>query len=350
MNVDRGVLAGLARCCVSCVLGSALVLGSAPWAKAQATDRALAEQLFREGQSLMNAQRYDEACPKLQESQRLDPATGTLLNLAVCHEKQGRLASAWTEYSEVVTLARRDNRPDRLSYAEQRLAAIEPNLSRLTIELSPGVSAADLTIRLDKATVGRPSLGVAIPVDPGQHEVSVSAPAKQSWKTSIDVAAGPTKQTVVIPRLVDAPVQGKPPPSAAAPILAPPGPAAADARHGSWLTPRRMVGLGVGGVGLVGVGVGSYFGLRAISKNDDSNQQGCNGNQCTEDAAALRNDALSAGDTSTIAFIVGGAALAAGVVLVFTDIGASKQANAPVTRARFAATKRGGSFQLEGAW
>jgi hypothetical protein len=350
VNVDAGVVAALARRTVAWFVVAVFVLGHAQAARAQATDRALAEELFREAQSLMGAQRYDEACPKLQESQRLDPATGTLLNLAVCHEKQGRLASAWTEYSEVVTLARRDNRPDRVSYAERRLAAIEPKLSRLRLELAPGVSTTDLTIRLDGADVGLPSLGVAVPVDPGKHDVSASAPGKRPWTTSIEVASRPAQQTVVIPALADAPDQGTAPARSAPHLLVPPGPAAADRRPGRWLTSRRIVGLGIGGLGLVGVGVGSYFGLRAISKNDDSNQEGCEGNQCTEDAAAIRNDAISAGDTSTIAFIVGGAALGAGLVLVFTDIGSSTHARAPVTRARLAATERGGSLQLEGAW
>src|SRR5262245_61366650 len=160
------------------------LLAGAGRAQAQSTDRALAEQLFREGQSLVEAKRFAEACPKFAESQRLDPGTGTLLNLAACHQSQGKLASAWTEYSTVITLATRDNRPDRVSFAEERLKEIEPKLSRLTLELSPAADTPGLVIKLDGAVVGRPALGVAVPVDPGTHNVEANATGKQAWQAT----------------------------------------------------------------------------------------------------------------------------------------------------------------------
>ena len=84
--MDR--LAALATCV-------ALAMTATP-ARADATDeqKALALRLFDEGRSLMAAGKVAEACPKLEESRRLDPLPGTVLNLAVCHEKQGLAASA----------------------------------------------------------------------------------------------------------------------------------------------------------------------------------------------------------------------------------------------------------------
>lgn len=277
-------------------------------AAAQSNDRALAEQLFRNAQDLMRVERYAEACPKLAESQRLDPGTGTLLNLAVCHEREGKLASAWAEYNDVVTLARRDQRADRVQYAEQRIAAIEPKLSRLSIELAPGADVPGLEIRLDGERLGSAALGVAAPADPGQHTVSASAPGKRSWEHKLEIAAGPAQQSVLVPQLADAPQTPSSAPNPGSPA------------HGSASTrnTQRISGYALGALGVVGVGVGSYFGLRAIAKNKQSNEEGCSGNLCTEDAAATRRSAASAGTISTVAFLAGGAALATGVVLLLT--------------------------------
>lgn len=256
----------------------------------------------------MDAGQFSEACPKLAESQRLDPATGTLLNLAVCHEKDGKLASAWTEYSGVVTAARREGRTERVGYAEERIRAIQPQLSRLVIELPKDHDVSGLEILLDATPVGRPALGVALPVDPGEHSVTARAPGKKSWQTTVSIPTGPSSQSIVVPILEDAPA------TASAPQ--------AEAHTGddgaSDGSTQRVVGLGTAALGVVGVGLGSVFGFLAIDKNDQSNQDGCNGNQCSQAGADLRNEARGFGTASTVAFAVGGAALAGGLVLYFT--------------------------------
>src|SRR5258708_3181546 len=91
-----------------------------------ASEGALAEMLYRQGRALIGEGKVSEACPKFAESYRLDAATGTLLNLALCHEIEGKLATAWLEFSRAVALARRDRRHDRVRFAQERLAVIEP--------------------------------------------------------------------------------------------------------------------------------------------------------------------------------------------------------------------------------
>lgn len=296
------------------------LLGISAQAQAQATDRVLAEELFRQGQELMKQERYAEACPKLAESQRLDPGTGTLLNLAVCHEHEGKLATAWTEYSQVVTLARRDNRPDRVEYAEKRIAAIEPRLPRLTVTLSPGSDVPGLVVRLDDAELGRPALGVALPIDPGTHELTATAPGKQPFRTTIHIEPGLSRGSVTVPALLDAPAEAEAREAGAEAGANPststlePVPTTASPRGNA----QRIVGLSMGGLGVVGIGIGAAFGFSAISKFNESNRAGCEGRVCDPDAAKIRNDARAAGNVSTIAFAAGAGLLGAGAILYFT--------------------------------
>lgn len=121
------------------VAAAAIAASAAPPSLAQvpAGNAAMAEALFREGQRLMFEKRYPEACPKLAESHRLDPAGGTLLTLAFCHEAEGRTATAWTEFREAEAVALREGRRDRQAAAREKADALEPRLSRLVIQPAP---------------------------------------------------------------------------------------------------------------------------------------------------------------------------------------------------------------------
>lgn len=196
------------------------------------TRAAVAEALYRQARDLMAAGDYEKACPKFAESQRLDPATGTLLNLASCHEKQGRLASAWLEYSDAAVAARRDQREDRVEYAQSRALSLEPKLSRLTLLLAADADEPELSIELDGASVGRAVVGAPTPVDAGTHTVRASAPGKKSWSQSILIGAEAAQQSLTIPKLElappDAAATPATPPSAAVTAPGPSAPATND--------------------------------------------------------------------------------------------------------------------------
>src|SRR5882672_9523038 len=119
--------------------------------RAHAADAgAQAQTLFDEGKRLMDAEDYAAACPKLAESQRLDPGNGTLARLATCHEKQGLTATAWSEFAELLTSAQRAGQADRERFARQRIAILEPHLSRLTIIVPADVATtAGLVVQRD---------------------------------------------------------------------------------------------------------------------------------------------------------------------------------------------------------
>lgn len=186
------------------LVGALLLAPRAGFAQTE-TRAAVAEALYRQARDLMAAGNYAEACPKFAQSQQLDPATGTLLNLAACHEKQGRLASAWLEYSDALVAARRDGREDRVEYARERARELEPKLSRLTLSLAPGADAVGLTIELDGASIGSAVFGVPTAVDPGEHTVKASAPGKKPSTLTVRIGAEADQRTLTIPPLEDAP-------------------------------------------------------------------------------------------------------------------------------------------------
>jgi hypothetical protein len=177
--------------CTASLVLVALALAGEGVARADSQEARLAQALFEEARALMASKRFPEACLKLAESQRLDPATGTLLNLAVCHEEEGRLAAAMSEFREVAAASTRERRADRRVVAEQHLAALEKLVPKLSVTVSPRAQAlAGLEVRLDGLELRPAAWGVAAPVDPGPHTVTATAANRQPWTTTVIVARG----------------------------------------------------------------------------------------------------------------------------------------------------------------
>jgi hypothetical protein len=163
---------------------------------------ALAEALFQQGKRLLEKGDSAAACPKLAESLRLDMATGTLLALAMCHESEGRLASAWAEYAEVVTRAQTEGRTDREASARRSVRALEPRLSTLTVLVpDAAVGVGGLRVERDGESLAPLAWSTALPVDPGPHIVSASAPGRRPWSTVVQIGAFAERMTVPVPVL-----------------------------------------------------------------------------------------------------------------------------------------------------
>src|SRR6185503_2564592 len=139
-------------------------------------DKAVAEMLFFTARGMMEAGRFAEACTKLAESYRLDPAAGTLLNLAVCHESEGRVASAWGEFRQALSDARKANRTDREELAKNSIAKLEPELPFLTIVVPDFAKVKDLEILRNGVALGAGGWGTELPIDPGKVEIVARAP------------------------------------------------------------------------------------------------------------------------------------------------------------------------------
>jgi tetratricopeptide (TPR) repeat protein len=205
----------------------ALGLAAPAQAYAQAGERAAtAEDLFRQALQLTKRGRFAEACPKFAESHRLDPAYGSLINLAACYEKTGRTASAWQAYVDAADLARDKGQRARADSARKKAGQLAPRLVRLELRLGAGVEARALAITRNDRPFDLALLGNAVPVDPGNHTIIAARAGVEPWKTSVSATA-PGKTTVVE---IAGPVGHPPPvkpvalPTSPAPPAAAPGP------------------------------------------------------------------------------------------------------------------------------
>lgn len=286
-------------------LGVTLLLAPAA-ARAQDATEATAASLFDEGMKLMDQGRYAEACPKLARSHQIAPTGGTVLNLGDCYERAGQYASAWSAYKQAAARAAEAGKKDFETMALDRAKKIEPKLSHLTLKVTR--PAEGMEIKRDADTVTRAEWGVSALVDPGAHRFEVTAPGAKKWTTMITLSPGENK-TLAIPELE---TQAKPAASGPEPSRPP----ASEPRSDG--STQRTIGFVVGGVGLVGIAVGSIFGVEAMSKDSDAKSHCRTTNLCDAEGVKLGKDAHDAATVSTIAFSVGGAALLLGAVLVFS--------------------------------
>lgn len=275
------------------------------WADVPSDVAAQAEALFQEGRQLMADGKYDEACPKLRASMDLDPGYGTLFNLAECHTKQGKTATAWAAYKEAAGMAQKMDQPDRVEKANRYAAELEPALLRITIVVTNEVPG--LEVKRNGVTVPRATWGTSLPVDPGKHIVEATAPGRNPWKAEVETVGTGGTVTVQVPLLVD----GK-----AGPAVVP-----EEDPH----APRRYVGLAIGGLGIAALATGAVLGGLASSKWTDAKENHCRTPKlCDAEGVALASDALTFANASTGLFIGGAILTGVGVTLFATSRDGSK--------------------------
>jgi len=284
-----------------------LAISAAPPALAQ--DTAAAESLFQAGRKLIAEGKYEEACPKFEESYRQNPLPGTSLNLANCYKQIGKTASAWAQFKEAAFQARKSQQPEREAAANAEVAALEPRLSKLQINAAdtPG-----MVIRRDGKEIGKGALGSPFAVDPGPHTLEATAPGYSVWSTTVIVGKDGDLQIATIPILqksVDPPRPGGP--------VTEPAPS----------SPLRPVAFAIGGVGAAGIVVGSIFGGLAIGDTNKAKEL-CPNKVCAPggEGRAKVDAASTKALISTLGIGVGAAALATGVVLFVVSGSAAKKA------------------------
>ncbi len=279
----RACLSTLMSLCAACA-----VMSLAPAARAQSGAPA-AEALFAQGRAAMAAGDYDTACARYRESDRIDPAVGTKLNLADCEHRRGNLATAW----ELFQAAEREMTPtdDRLSFAQEQAAALDARVPRLTLRLAAG-APEQTTVRIAYLQVGAAGFGVPLPMNPGRHELVVSAPGYAPQSHTVVLAEGQRREIAIAP-----------------------GPQGSDdggSAEPSWMERHGWsVGLGTGAIALASAG--AILGGLTWSDYDELAQR------CGQTAAGCPQEDIDAVETkataTTVLFAVAGAAAATSVVL-----------------------------------
>ncbi len=155
-----------------------------------------AQTLFDEARDLMREGNFADACPRLAESQRLEPGGGTLLNLALCWEKAGRLGRAAQTFAAAEKQAIADGREDRRSFAVEHLGLL---LARAPKAIIVGDILPKGAVRVDGELVPISQLGEPRPLDPGQHTIQVSAPGYVPWSQKFAVFERETKRVEIPP-------------------------------------------------------------------------------------------------------------------------------------------------------
>lgn len=158
-------------------------------------EQMLAQSLFEEGRALMQKGDYASACPKLSESQALDPGGGTLLNLAVCHEQAGKLGTAYLQFHAALSQAVRDGRKDREEIATSHLRTLSERVPKLSIHVVTELPS--LEIFLDETPVRKPAWDVPTVVDPGEHTVTARAPGTTPITMRVVLNEGDKKTATV---------------------------------------------------------------------------------------------------------------------------------------------------------
>lgn len=324
--------------------------------KAANDEGTVARALFYEARALMKDGKFQLACPKLEESLRLDHGIGTEFNLADCNEKIGKLATAWLGFLSVAAAAKTQGQTERAKVARERADLLEPRLPTLVIDV-PSTAPPGLEVKRDGAVVAATDFGRAAPVDPGSHRIVVAAPGKKPWEGTVSASEGRLVRIAVPSALPNAaPVANELPAIVApAPLAEPslarpaalPFPAPILEEPGSR---QRKIAWIVGGLGVVGVGVGVGFGLDSLRKRERSKEH-CVADLCDVEGVALRDRAIRSGNVATVATTIGAAAVLGGVVLLLTaPRGPDRKEGSPTTSLRAVplVATTGGGFSVQG--
>jgi hypothetical protein len=296
---------------VAALFACSLAAGAARAAPPPNTDAARADALFREGLRFFESGQTAKACERFDASYQIDPALGTLQNLALCHEKDGKLVRAYDEFAELAAKAQQAGKSQRADVAREHLAALDSKVARLTLAF-----AEDLRVLAVEVDGVARDWHAPIAVDAGHHVITAHADGRPDVRVEVDVPAGGGAQTVPV-SFANANLSPAPMGPATVPQREAPAPPAPALTAGG---PPRVALYGLAGLGAAGIVVGSVFGVLTFTQKADGDSH-CSGSYCDASGLSSQDAAHTSATVSTVAFAVGLAALAVDAVLILTSKG-----------------------------
>ena len=301
-------------------------LGVTGSALADDAHSARAEALFRQGQALFDAGKIEAACTNFEASEAAENGLETLLHLGDCYERSGRNASAWHAFLEAEAVAQQKKDSERRQQAAQRVAALEPKLTRVVFDVPPTSRVPGLTVQLGQNTIPAGAWGSIIPVDAGVQHIVAYAKGHSAWQYDLTVPRGDTREyRISIPTL--------------SPVSSPS--VSNNARRRNF----RTAGFVTGGAGIAGLGAAAVF--SALSRSPEAANSCAPGTaQCVPSST---NERTSYNGAAAVSLAVGGTLLATGVTLLVLAP-APDHNDAHALRVAAHPTGNGGRLQLEGVW
>jgi len=296
-------------------------------------DRAGARTLATEGAKAFAAQRWSDAVDLFTRAEALLHAPPHLLFLARARVKLGQLVLAREMYTKIVRENIAPTAPaaflEAQTAAKAELPALEPRIAMLTVTVS-GADAKAVSITVDGQKLSSVFVGAPKPIDPGEHKVQATSDGMASDVVTLHIKEG-ARQSVSLaltPQKGAAPTQvAAPAPVATPPALATPMPNQVDAATPDAASPPsqggpsglRIASFAALGVGVIGLGAGTVFGLQSLSKRSSADNICPDVNRCPnakrDEVDGLDNDARQAQTLATIGFVAGGVGVAAGVTM-----------------------------------
>jgi hypothetical protein len=276
------------------VVGLVVGAAAAVWpGVAAAGDAATAREQLKLGYELAQGGHCDQALPHLLESLRLDPKAITLINLADCEEKVGKLSDALGHWVDARARAESEGAKPIEDEASTRAGALEPRLARLTLTLAP-TAPKDAVVSRDGVVLGAPSLGIPLPLDPGPHRIVVQAKGRADGTTELRLAVGEARRLEV-----DAGPEATPATGAADAGAEGQG---SDGKEKKGPLTRPLV-LAGGGIAILGLVVGGVTGAMALGAASTAKTD-CPNLQCSQKSLDDVHSGRTLGTISTVSFVV----------------------------------------------